>query len=126
MLARGTRVAAIILSDGARQIVLENVPEERPRVPVAMEVLPDATGAPVLYTRTPGLIEIPMSGRVKTKAEAQILASFAGEGVELTLTERDGTQSVGWRVKTDPAPEARRKDGDSADYMCTFRLWRMP
>jgi hypothetical protein len=110
-------VAAITLSDGARAIVLENVPEERPRV---------AVGSLVLYTKVPTLIEIPMNGRLKTKAEALILQAFATEGVELRLTERDGTLSVGWRVKTDPAPEVRRKDGDSADYLCTFRLWRMP
>ena len=119
-------MAAIILSDGVRQIVLENVPEERPRVPVGMETMPDTAGAPVLYTKVPGLVEIPMSGRLKTKAEALVLAAFASENVELQLTERDGTLSVGWRVKTDPAPEIRRKDGDSADYLCTFRLWRLP
>ena len=119
-------MAAIILSDGARQIVLENVPEERPRVPVGMEIIPDTAGAPVLYMKVPGLIEIPMTGRLKTKAEALVLAAFASENVELQLTERDGTLSVGWRVKSDPAPEIRRKDGDSADYLCTFRLWRLP
>jgi len=119
-------MAAIILSDGVRQVVLENVPEERPRSPVGMEIMPDTAGTPVLYTKVPGLIEIPMTGRLKTKAEAMVLAAFAGENVELQLTERDGTLSVGWRVKSDPAPEIRRKDGDSADYLCTLRLWRLP
>jgi len=119
-------VAAILLTDGVRQIVLENVPEERPRVSVGMEIMPDIAGLPVVYTNVPGLVEIPMTGRLKTKAEALVLAAFAGENVELQLTERDGTLSVGWRVKTDPAPEIRRKDGDSADYLCTLRLWRLP
>jgi len=117
---------AIILSDGVRQIVLENVPEERPRAPVGMEIMPDTFGLPVLYTKVPGLIEIPMTGRLKTKAEALLLAAFASESVELRLSERDGTLSVGWRVKSDLAPQIRRKDGDSADYLCTFRLWRLP
>ena len=63
-------MAAIILSDGVRQVVLENVPEERPRSPVGMEIMPDTAGLPVLYTKVPGLIEIPMTGRLKTKAEA--------------------------------------------------------
>lgn len=119
-------MAAIVLTDGVRQIVLENVPEERPRAPVGMEITPDTAGLPVLYTKVPELIEIPMRGRLKTKAEALLLATFASESVELQLSERDGTLSVGWRVKTDPAPEIRRKDGDSADYLCTFRLWRLP
>lgn len=120
-------MAAIVLSDGVRQIVLENVvSEERPREPVGMELLPDASGLPVLYTKVPGLVEIPMTGRLKTKAEALLLAAFARENVELRLSERDGTLSVGWRVKSDPGPEIRRKDGDSADYLCTFRLWRLP
>jgi hypothetical protein len=91
-----------------------------------MDVIPDSSGRPVLYTKIPELIEIPMAGRLKTKAEALVLTAFAGENVELQLSERDGTLSVGWRVKSDPAPEIRRKDGDSADYLCTFRLWRLP
>jgi len=119
-------VAAILLTDGVREIVLENVPEERPRSPVGMEIMPDTAGAPVLYTKVPAPVEIPMTGRLKTKAEALVLAAFASENAELQLSERDGTLSVGWRVKSDPAPEIRRKDGDSADYLCTFRLWRLP
>ena len=58
-------MAAIVLTDGVRQVVLENVPEERPRVPVGMEIMPDTAGAPVLYTKVPGLVEIPMTGRAK-------------------------------------------------------------
>lgn len=119
-------MAAIVLTDGVRKIVLENVPEELPRSPVGMDVIPDSSGRPVLYTKMPELIEIPIAGRLKTKAEALVLTAFAGENVELQLSERDGTLSVGWRVKSDPAPEIRRKDGDSADYLCTFRLWRLP
>lgn len=119
-------MATVTLSDGVRRIVLENVTEEHPRALAGMDPLPDTTGTLVVYTRTSALIEIPLRGRLKTKAEALLLHAFAAEGIELLMTERDGTMSPGWRVKTDPAPEARRKDGDSADYVCQFRLWRMP
>lgn len=119
-------MSTVVLSDGSRQVVLENVPEQRPRVPAGMDPVPDVTGTLVIYERVGSLVEIPMNGRLKTKAEALLLQAFADEGAALRLTERDGTESLEWRVKTDPAPEIRRKDGDSADYLCDFRLWRMP
>ena len=87
--------------------MLENVPEQRPRALVGMDPLPDVAGTLVVYERVPALIEIPMTGRLKTKAEALLLQAFADEARDLRLTERDGTETVGWRVKTDPAPQIR-------------------
>ncbi len=117
---------AITISDGARLVTVEEVQERRPTPPVGMEVLPDVTGDLVLYERVGRLREIPVAGRVKTKDEVEFLEDFIAEDSLLYLTERDGTTTGAWRIKADPLPSIRRKDGDSADWMITLTLWRMP
>ena len=57
-------MSTVVLSDGSRQLVLENVPEQRPRVPAGMNPVPDVTGALVIYERVGSLVEIPMSGSI--------------------------------------------------------------
>ena len=119
-------MAQVQISDGTRVVTIEEVPEQRPAPPLGMDVLPDVTGNPVVYERAGKLREVPLSGRVKSKQEAAYLESFLDEGCPLELTERDGTLSIDWRIKSEPLPVIRRKDGDSADWMITLTLWRMP
>jgi hypothetical protein len=95
-------MAQVKISDGTRVVTLEEVPEQRPAPPLGMEVLPDITGGPVVYERTGKLREVPLSGRVKSKAEAAYLEDFLNEDCALELTERDGTVTSDWRVKSDP------------------------
>ncbi|MBN1630476.1 MAG: hypothetical protein JW990_11975 [Thermoleophilia bacterium] len=117
---------SIQITDGARVVVVEEVSEHRPAPPVGMEVLPTVDGELAIYERVGRLREVPVAGRVKTKTEAGFLEAFLAEGLPLYLTERDGTITADWRMKTDPLPSIRRKDGDSADWMVTLTLWRMP
>jgi hypothetical protein len=119
-------VAQVQLSDGTHVVVIEEVPEERPRPPLGMEVLPAVDGSPVVYERAGLLRDVVISGRVKSKGEAADLEDWLTEGCELQLTERDGTLSTGWRIRSEPVPVIRRKDGDSADWMVSFTLWRLP
>ena len=117
---------SIQISDGARVVVVEEVFEHRPAPATGMEVVPDISGELVVYERVGRLREVPVAGRVKTKTETAYLEAFLTEGLPLFLTERDGTTTAGWRIKTDPLPVIRRKDGDSADWTVTLTLWRMP
>ncbi|MHB8867433.1 MAG: hypothetical protein ACYC6T_08000 [Thermoleophilia bacterium] len=119
-------MAEIKLSDGALVVTVHGAPEERPARPQALDVLPDTAGAPVVYQRTPGLEEVPLSGRLLSFVDVTRLEAWTAAGALLTLTARDGSQSVGWRVKRGPAPRIRRKDGDSADWLVDLRLWRIP
>jgi len=117
---------SVTISDGARVVVVEEVQERRPSPPMGMEAVPDVTGEVVIYEKVGRLREVPVSGRVKSQAEVAFLEVFLDEGLMLYLTDRDGTVTGGWRMKSDPLPVFRRKDGDSADYLCEFRLWRTP
>lgn len=117
---------SVQLSDGGRVVIVEEVPEHRPTPAPGMAVLPTVTGDLVVYEKVGRLSEVPLSGRVKTKDEIVFLEDFVADGLELRLTERDGTITTGWRVKTDPLPTIRRKDGDSADWMIAITLWRLP
>jgi hypothetical protein len=119
-------MASVQITDGTRVVVVEEVPEQRPAAALGMEVLPAIDGSLVVYERAGRLREVPLSGRVKTKAEAAFLESFLDEDCALYLTERDGTITSEWRIKSEPLPVIRRKDGDSADWMITMTLWRMP
>ncbi|MBN1320739.1 MAG: hypothetical protein JXA87_07860 [Thermoleophilia bacterium] len=117
---------SIQITDGARVVVVEEAADHRPTPPAGMEILPDVAGELVVYEKVGRLREVPVAGRVKTKDEAAFLEAFVAEGLPLCLTERDGTTTGDWRIKTDPLPVVRRKDGDSADWMVTLTLWRMP
>lgn len=117
---------SIVVTDGARTVTVEEAPDARPAAPVGMDVLPAVDGSLVVYERVGALREVPVVGRVKTKAEAETLEAFIAERAELYLTERDSTVTGGWKIKTEPAPSMRRKDGDSADWIVDLRLWRMP
>lgn len=117
---------SIRISDGIRQVTVEEAADRRPSPGKGMEIMPDVHGTLVVYERVGRLREVPVDGRVKTKAETAHLEAFIEEGVDLYLTERDGTETDGWRIKTDPAPSVRRKDGDSADWLVNLTLWRMP
>ena len=119
-------MAQVQITDGSRVVTVEEVPEQRPTSPLGMEILPSITGDLVIYERVGRLHEVPVSGRVKTKAEAAFLEAFLDEDCQLYLTERDGTVTGEWRIKSEPLPSIRRKDGDSADWMVTMTLWRMP
>lgn len=114
---------AVTLTDGVREVLIEEVQEERAETAAGVEFIPDITGALVAYERVSGVPELPISGRVKTKAEATCLESMVGR--TLTVYERDGTASTGWKIKTDPALRVRRKDGESKDYLVDLRLWRL-
>jgi hypothetical protein len=117
-------VAVVLISDGVLIVTVEEVQEQFASATVGLEPLPDVNGDLVVYERHTGLRDLPVKGRVKTKAEAELLVDFVGQ--ELTVTERDGTISMGWRVRTDPPPAIRRKDGDSPDYLVELKLWRLP
>lgn len=119
-------MAEIQLSDGALVVIVYEAPEERPSRPQPLDVLPDTSGAPIVYQRTAGLEEMPLSGRLLALADATRLETWMCGGALLTVTARDGAQSAGWRVKSGPAPRIRRKDGDSADWLVDMRLWRIP
>ncbi|MCL5942145.1 MAG: hypothetical protein M1325_01220 [Actinobacteria bacterium] len=119
-------MSAVTLTDGALVVTIHEAPEERPSRARPFALQPDTLGAPVIYERTDALVEVPLSGRLLTKGDVVILETWSEEGALLTLTERDGTTSPGWRVKPGPAPRIRRKDGDSADWLVDLRLWRLP
>ncbi len=117
---------SIVITDGVRTVTVEEAPDVQAVKPVGMDFLPDANGNLVLYERAYAPREVPVVGRVKTKTEALHLGQFVLEGSLLYLTERDGTITSGWRIRTDPVPDIRRKDGDSADWNVNIRLWRVP
>lgn len=117
-------MTVVTLSDGILTVDIEEVQENRAATPVALEPTPDVTGTLVIYERHNALRDLSISGRVKSKAEAERLEGFLSK--ELTVTERDGTLTTGWRIRTDPPPSIRRKDGDSPDYSVEFKLWRLP
>lgn len=117
-------MSKVLLEYGALVVEIEEVKEYQAQSPVALTPLPDINGNLVVY-ESDRLREIPISGRVKSKTEALRLVSFIGIE-DLTLTERDGTMSTGWQIRTEPAPVIQRKDGDSVDWSVSFRLWRLP
>ena len=119
-------MAEIQITDGALVVIIHEAPEERPSMPRPLDVLPDTSGAPVVYQRTSGLQEVPVTGRLLTAADVTRLETWTSSGSLLTLVARDGSESPGWRVKTGPPPRIRRKDGDSADWLVDLRLWRIP
>ena len=118
--------ATVELTDGQTPILIWEVDEETPTWPTPLEVLPDVAGGLVVYQRVDVLQEVGISGRVKTKAEAQALEGWITAETVLTLIARDGTTTAGWRVKAAPQPKLQRKDGDSPDWLLTVRLWRLP
>ena len=117
---------SVVLSDGARVVTVEEVQEHRPKPAPQMAVLPSVTGELIIYEKVGRLCEVPIAGRVKTRDEVTFLEDFIADAMELSVTERDGTITSGWRIKTDPQPNIHRKDGDSADWMITITLWRLP
>lgn len=120
-------MSVVSLSAGGLVVTIEEVPEERPVTPIGLNPLPDINGNIVVYERTDSLREVPVSGRVKTLIEIERLELWLEDNVGLKLTDRDSTETTGWMMKTgDPTPRLRRKDGDSADYLVDFRLWRLP
>ena len=119
-------MAEIQLTNGALVVTVYEALEERPARPQALDVLPDTTGAPIVYQRNPSLEEVPLSGRLLAAADVTRIEAWTAAGALLTLTARNGSTSSGWRVKSGPAPRIRRKDGDSADWLVDMRLWRIP
>ncbi len=119
-------MSSIIITDGIRVVTVEEAPDQRPSPAKGMDVLPTVDGSLVVYEKVGRLREVPVAGRVKTKVEAAYLEAFVAEGAALFLTERDGTETGDWRIKTDPLPTCRRKDGDSADWTVNLTLWRLP
>jgi hypothetical protein len=118
-------VTVVTISDGAVAVGIEDVQQEqRPGTAVALDPVPDVLGHLVVYERSVSLRELSIRGRVLSKTEAELLESLIGSTV--TLTERDGTATSGWHVRTDPPPNIRRKDGDSPDYLVDLKLWRLP
>ncbi len=118
-------MGVVKISDGTLIVSIEEVNENRPVSPVPIDALPDVFGNVVIYEKVGSLTEIPILGRVKSKAEAQRLEGFIDKS-DLTMTERDGTVTGGWRIRNDPAPSIKRKDGDSKDFSVDFKLWRLP
>ena len=80
----------------------------------------------VVYTRHDALNEVGLSGRLKTPAEAQLVRTWIADQTLLSLVGRDGSQTSGWRIRPNPAPSIKRKEGDSPDWMVQVRLWRLP
>ena len=117
---------AVKITDGARVVTVEETQERRPSPPLGMQTLPTVTGEVVVYETVGRLREEAVAGRVKTREEVDFLEAFVAEGTQLYLIDRDGTTTAGWRIKTDPLPTIRRKDGDSADWLITLTLWRAP
>jgi hypothetical protein len=117
-------MGVVLISNGAVVVTVEEVQERLGSAAVGLDPLPDISGYLVVYERHSSLRELPISGRVKSKAEAERLAAFLGQ--QLSVTERDGTVTTGWQVRTDPPPVIKRKDGDSPDYLVELKLWRLP
>ena len=118
-------MTVVTLSGGGTTVAIEDVQQEqRPATAVALDPLPDIYGELVVYERHVSLRELAIRGRVKSKSEAEALESLSGR--EVTLTERDGAVTAGWRIRTDPPPAIRRKDGDSPDHLVDLKLWRLP
>jgi hypothetical protein len=118
-------MAVVNLSNGIDiSVDIEEVQENLPIEPAGLDFLPDITGTVVVYCKVPGLVEISLLGRVKSKDDAEDLMLLIGQ--DITLTERDGSVSNGWTMRTEPAPTAQRLDGDSPDYRVSMRLWRLP
>jgi len=124
--------STVRLSDGVRVVTLWEVPDEVPQIPFGMEVLPDTSGRPVVYTRSDVLGELNVSGRIRTEVEVATLQQWIVEGAlaeacpPLFYTARDGSVTGHWRIKTQPTPKLVRKEGDSPDYLATLTLWRIP
>jgi hypothetical protein len=118
--------ATVTLSDGTLVATFWEVTEEAPIVPKGLEVLADAFGAPVVYTRVDVLDEVGLSGRLKTGAEVDRVQTWLEGQTILILTSRDGRQTRGWRIRPNPAPSIKRKEGDSPDWLLTIQLWRVP
>ncbi len=119
-------MAEIQITDGALVVTIHEAPEERPSAPRPLDVLPDTAGAPVIYERTGGLLEVPVSGRLLTASDVTRIETWTAAGSLVALIARDGVESAGWRIRTGPPPRIRRKDGDSADWLVDLRLWRIP
>lgn len=117
---------AVKITDGARVVTIEETQERRPSPPLGMQALPTVTGDVVVYEKVGRLREVAVAGRIKSREEVDFLETFVAEGTSLYLTDRDGTTTGDWRIKTDPLPTIRRKDGDSVDWLITLTLWRAP
>lgn len=118
--------ATVVLSDGQRHCTFWEVTDETPTWPTPLEVSPDVDGNPVVYTRVDVLAEIGVDGRLKTKAEVDLIEQWIDEQTALYLTARDGTQTSRWHIKPAPQPKIQRKEGDSPDWLVAIRLWRLP
>ena len=117
-------MGVVTLTDGARRVDIEEVNEARPIYEAPQEALPDIFGNVIVYEGAEHPGEIPLQGRVKSKAEVEALEAFRSERALLTLIERDDTQTTGWKIKTAGAPKAQKVDGDSPDYAVTLTIWR--
>ena len=118
--------SVVTLSDGIQVATFWEVTDEAPVTPKGLEVLSNAAGHPIVYTRGDVLNEVGLSGRVKTLAEAQLVERWLSAETELTLVGRDGSQTVGWRIRPTPSPQIKRKEGDSPDWLVQVKLWRLP
>jgi len=117
-------MSVVVLTGGPFSVEIEEVQEHRPLEPAGLDFLPDIYGQVVVYTKIPGIVDVPIVGRVKSKTDAENLLNMVGEPI--TMTERDGTSTSGWTIRTEPAPTVRKKDGDSPDWDVNMRLWRLP
>ena len=118
--------ATVVLGDGQRDCTFWEVTDEAPAWATPLEVSPDVSGNPVVYTRVDVLTEVGVDGRLKTKAEVETIERWLTQQTALYLTARDGTRTSGWRIKPAPQPKIQRKEGDSPDWLVAIRLWRLP
>jgi hypothetical protein len=116
----------ISLTDGATTVTVREAQDRRPRADQPLETMIDLeTGRPVVYKSVRTLEALELSGRLQAKEEAERLEAWCTLECELCLIARDGEESFGWRLSTDPRPRIRRKDGDSLDWLADFKLWRL-
>lgn len=118
-------MADVTLSRDGDVVTFLEAEEARAQYKTPLDLQFDVTGQPVVYSEQNQLDLLAVKGRLATMAEVQQIEAWRDSQETLTLTERAGTTDGGWRIHTDPAPDLRRKDGDSADWICTMALWRL-
>lgn len=118
-------MADVTLSRDGDVVTMLEAEEARAQYKTALDLQFDVTGAPVVYVEQDQLELLACRGRLATLAEVQQVEAWRDSQETLTLTDRAGTGEGGWRIHTDPPPDLRRKDGDSADWICAMFLWRL-
>jgi hypothetical protein len=118
-------MADVTLSRDGDIVTFLEAEEARAQCRTPLDLQFDVTGAPVVYTEQDQLELMAVKGRLASLAEVQQIEAWRDSQETLTLTDRAGTTDGGWRIHTDPARDLRRKDGDSADWICVLALWRL-